>query len=102
MNVLELSEDAQLMLMIVWGIVFVGLLLNLLSCWLCCCCRSFDRLRRVLASVTAFTLIVALGTTAVYTQDLARLWPTTATHRALFNHTHTERVIKTLKWLHRP
>ncbi len=99
MNLLSVSEDAELVLVVVWGIVVVGLVLNLLSCWICCCCRTFDQPRRVLAGVTAFTLFVALVTTVVYTQDLGQLWSSRTAHRALFvNGERSARVLKTLKW----
>lgn len=99
MSVLGLSEEAEFTLIVAWGIVLGGILLNLLSCWLCCCCRTFDGMRRVLAGITAFTLIVALIVTAAYTQDLAQWWPAaTAPHR-LFNGTErAARVLKKLKW----
>ena len=97
----ELSKDTEFALMVVWGIVLAGLVLNFLSCWLCCCCRTFDRLRFVLAAATGITLVVALFMTAFYTQDLPDIWSAATVHRSLFaNRTRPtgDQVLKTLKW----
>lgn len=84
-------------LVVVWAVAFVALLLNLVSCWLCCCCRTFDQPRRVLAVATVAVLVFALATTFYYVVDLDQLWPSSP-HRALFVDVLKSERLKRLKW----
>lgn len=84
-------------LVVVWAVAFVALLLNLVSCWLCCCCRTFDQPRRVLAIATVAVLVFALITTFYYVVDLDQLWPSSS-RRALFVDVLKSERLKRLKW----
>lgn len=85
-------------LVVVWAVAFGALLLNLLSCWVCCCCRTCDQPRRVLGLATVVVLLFALVTTLYYAADLGQLWPSDP-RRALFSATVETHILKRLKWL---
>lgn len=94
------DQHFETILVVAWAVAFVALLLNLLSCWLCCCCRSFDQPRRFLALATVLVIGFALLTTLYYAIDLDQFWPAVSPRRALFNTERLQntRVLKKLKW----
>lgn len=97
----NLFEEYEFTLVVVWVVAFGALLVNLLSCWLCCCCRAMDRPRQVLAAATAAIVAFALLTTAYYLVDVSQYLPLdSAHHRSIFSQViNTTAPLKRLKLL---
>jgi hypothetical protein len=92
------DEDTEMILLVIWGILVIMVVLNALGCAFCCCCRTFDSPRRVLAIFTGIVLVVALATTFLLTQNIDGL-VRSSPHRSLFNDPQRgTRALKRLKW----